>query len=78
MRLFIKVVCIHVYISIYVWLQITLENVQQCGSTNVETEKKEKAPTYPTHSVLGATGPMGRERVLESRKIGFKGSSALW
>ena len=75
MRLFIKVVCIHVCVCVCVWLQITL---QQCGSTNMETEKKEMAPTYSTHSVLGATGPMGPARVLESRKIAFKGSSALW
>ena len=61
-----------------VWLQITLENLQQCGSTNMETEKKEMAPTYSTHSVLGAIGPMRPARILESRKIVFKGSSALW
>ena len=69
------------YTCIYIYICVATDHFRKSTAMWLHKYgdwKKEMAPTYPTHSVLGATGPMGPARVLESRKIGFKGSSALW
>ena len=71
-----------VCVCVCVWLQMTLENLQQCGSTNMETEKKEMAPTWDTlsfrsHRSYGTSKGFGIKKNCVQRQLCIMGAVLL-